>query len=377
MMTRKPQLVVFSPKSINSEFYRTNFCRLSVLNEVKGEYETVFLTFRKDTDKAIKQIYEASGFKFDRCISYASHLEEHFAIGKPKKYASWREYLEQVDLFTSQLGNVEQLIIAGNPLSTGSGINRKKNVLGSMLDTQKFMGFASTCNYMVGMMQMINLAKSTGCKIHNLIRDPLENALSHTDYLPAAKMEDYHDYDSPSYGFHRFDGYQHYLIHNEPAKLFPTDKTIDFTFGFSVITKEREKVYENFVQGVDIKNNKNQIFIRNKFENIDTFIDRDPYLNIIEQSRFTLQVPSYDDQHFSTARFVESLHRDCLPFISSDTVTNEFAPSFGIESELLAELVVDYSEIQDKIENTSETKRLELLNTLQQKVLNYERGLLL
>ena len=372
----KPKLVVFSPKAINSAFYRTNFCRLSVLNDIKDQYETVFITFRKDTDKAIKQIFESSGFLFDKCISYASHLEEQFTIGKPKQYGSWSEYLDKVDLF-SELDNVEQLIIAGNPLSTGSGINRKKNALGNLMETQKFMGFASTCNYVVGMLQMVNLAKRTGCKVHNLIRDPLENTLSHTDYLNTSVMEDYHDYDSPSYGFHRFDGYQHYLINNSTSRLFTPDKTIDFTFGFSVITKEREEVYQQFVKGVDIKNPKNRIFIRNKFIELDTFLDRDAYLDIIEQSRFTLQVPSYDVNHFSTARLVESLYRDCLPFISKDTVTEEFAPSFGIGSDLLGEIVVDYSEIQDRIDNMNEVKRLELLSELKTKVLNYERGLLL
>lgn len=373
---KKPKLVVFSSKAINSEFYRTNFSRLSVLSEVKDQYETIFLTFRKDTDKAIKEVAEKSGFIFDKCISYAKHLEDHFPIGKPKQYESWNEYLQKVDLF-SGLDSVEQLIIPGSPLSTGSGLTRKKNTLGKILETQKFMGFASTCNYMVGMMQLINLAKRTGCKIHNLIEDPLENTLSHTDYLPQSIMEDYHGYDSSSYKFHRFDGYQHYLIHNSPFKLFAPEKTIEFTFGFSVITDERNEVYKNFVKGIDVKNPKNRIFIRNKFEDIDTFIDRDAYLDVIEQSRFTLQVPSYDDKHFSTIRFIESLHRDCLPFISSDTITDEFAPSFGIGSDLLNELVVDYSEIQDKIDNTSETKRLELLNILKEKVLKYERGLLL
>lgn len=375
-MHNKPKLVVFSPKAINSSFYKTNFLRLSVLEEIKDQYETIFITFRKDVETTKKQLKEASGFTFDSVISYAKHLNEHFEIGSPKKYSSWRDYLNAVDLF-SELDNVEQIIIAGNPLSTNSGINREKNAIGSLMDTQKFMGFASTTNFMVGMLQIVNLAKRNGSKVHNLIRDPLENTLSHTNYLPASIHEDYHDYDSPSYKFHRFDGYQHYLLNHSPVKLFEPDKELDFIFGFSVITHERISVYERFVAGVNVEGTRNQIFIKNKFKDIDSFIDRDAYLDIIEKSRFTLQVPSYDKNHFSTARLVESLHRDCLPFISNDTVVDEWAKSFNIGQDLLDELIVDYSEIQQKIEETSEKKRLELLNTMKEKILVYEKGLLL
>lgn len=368
----KPKLVVFSPKAINSNFYRTNFLRLSVLNLVRDKYETIFITFRKDTEKTRKELQEASGFLFDRVVSYSDHLAESF--GTNRKYETWRDYLLEVDLF-SGLDDVEQIIIAGNPLSTASGINREKNVIGKLMDTNKFMSYMSTCNYMVGMLQMVNLAKRTGARVHNLIRDPLENTLSHSDYLPKSIFEDYHDYDSPSYEFQRFDGYQYYLEHHEPSKIFAPDKTIDFTFGFSVITHERVDVYKRFISGVNMDDTKNQIFIKNKFEDLDTFIDRDAYLDIIEQSRYTLQVPSYDSKHFSTARLVESLHRDCLPFISNDTVVDEFAASFNIGPDLLSELVVDYSEIQQKIETMSESKRLDLLNAMKQKVLKYERGL--
>jgi len=130
------------------------------------------------------------------------------------------------------------------------------------------------------------------------------------------------------------------------------------------------------MEGLNANKNLNvKLFVRHKRLEIDTFINRDDYLDAISKSRYTLLIPPYDLKHFSIYRFVESINNDCLPLITSDVYIDDFVKSFGIDLEIINKLIVEYSTIGNKVNEFSESERVELLEYFKTKCLTYERKL--
>lgn len=370
-MSGKPSIVIFSCKNLESAYYRTNFLRLSLLLDRPAGTKLIYLTPRKDTDRVRAGLYKHSGVLVDKVYSYANHLgEEIFADSA--KFQTWGEYLENKDLF-APIGEVSDIVIAGGLLFTSNGFDRPQNALAGCLGNSSCMRYVSVSSFLAGMLQLSNLQRRTGARIHECLRDPLENTLSHTSLLPASVYRTYFDYSSPSYGFQRLDGFQHWL--SRRRMIANPYKSLDLVFGFSVITDQRMGVYNRYRKGAkSMRGLTAKEFIRNKFTGEDTFIDREEYLKWIRLARYTIIIPSYDIRHFSSARFMESLANDCLPLIAEDCQAAEFAQSFGLDSSCLQALSVSYDRVGDKIKGISESQRSALLATLKEAVLQYKWG---
>jgi len=171
----------------------------------------------------------------------------------------------------------------------------------------------------------------------------------------------YHGYDVTHYDILRLDSSQY--MFNKNVKWFEPDKIYDFTFGYTVLQDSDRAKYIPWVNDMYGKFDKANLFVKSDCDMPDTSVSRTVYLNRIEESRFTLMLPSYDESCFSIYRFIESLDKNCLPIIHESCILGEVEQSYDVD---LSHLVVD--------EPMSEADRLELLDYYKSKFMVFEKG---
>lgn len=125
-------------------------------------------------------------------------------------------------------------------------------------------------------------------------------------------------------------------------------KTKKFSFGFTVVTEDREPLY---YQLADIENM--NFLVKFPKIGIDTTVKRSDYAEMIKESEFTLVIPSYEDTDFSSIRFWDAVTKACIPFIL-DTCKWEqaFVKHPEITKIIQEDLLVNADNVKDKIENT-------------------------
>jgi hypothetical protein len=140
----------------------------------------------------------------------------------------------------------------------------------------------------------------SGLPVEHFPSDPLETNLS------TFGVKEWFFYDYPGRSFHP---YVEQMVALQPG---PLEKTIDFTFGFSNVSRIpfRTELYNELKkQGVPFTY---------KGDEEDTLLPVPEYNRLLQHSRRTLIIPSYDTEHFSLIRYLEAEHRGCIPFIHKD-----------------------------------------------------------
>lgn len=349
------------PRPITSKYSKSLIQQLSILRD----REIVLVTPSK-TDEGARYIEEVAGVTIKEVIYYRNYYETQVFS---KKYKSWREYIEKENMFSSDF-KVDEVICFGGILSSACGLNRSMNKWNPTFNTQNQMNFIANGVHITAILQGIKLANTLDIPFYELCYDMQENSVAQLEYQPK-KFKVFHCYDMPVYGMERLDSLQHFLL-TQPVKMVVPDKDITLTFGMTVLTDSRSKPYESAMKALETVDSK-VLYIRHKELEIDTFVDRDTYLNKIERSYYTFIIPPYDPVQFSVYRFVESIYYNCLPLIASDCNLIDFIQSFNLDLEIVNEVVVSYDQLGDKIKNFSETRREELLEYFKEKVLVYER----
>lgn len=90
------------------------------------------------------------------------------------------------------------------------------------------------------------------------------------------------------------------------------EKTKDFTFGFTVTTDDRVAIYEEIKK---IEAQQMNFLVRYPKIDVNTCVKKSEYDKMLEHSRYTLIIPSYEVSDFSAIRFWEALFRDCVPLV--------------------------------------------------------------
>ena len=175
--------------------------------------------------------------------------------------------------------------------------------------------------------------------------------------------------------FENAERYLFYVSKKLDAKYFPfieyhdfmmtkhekLDKKFDFTFGMTNSNKDIDKTRGKYVEQLlelrktCTKDNGYNIFIRDKkIRKIDDFANYHDYLSLIEQSKYTLMLPAYDNKEFSMPRYIEGLSRECIPFITYDCMLEDaFSELIGIKNiiDKYNLIVNDLRDIPNKIQN--------------------------
>ena len=376
----KKNIIIFTTRPITSKYTKSLIEQMRILKEYQANGYNLILWTPKTLAKNTEYILQVSGVLIDEMVCYIDDYRRCMVDHKPPMYDTWYEFLDKED-WISQFENVSDIVIFGAMLSDAAGLTRKKNVYNSLMNKRAQMNFIQNGSYLCALFQLVKLSRERKIPIHEICYDPCEISLDLlTDYSPH-KLYCYHGYDDANYKFQRLDSLQSYLevkTNNWLENYFEndTEEVYDFTFGMTVLAKNRLKQYEDLMNGLNHNENlKANLFIRHKELNIDTFISRDEYLDFIKKSRYTLLIPSYDIQHFSVYRFIESIYNNCLPLITSDVCYDSFAESFDIDKEFIKKITVDYSTIGNKMNEINEDERLSILNYFKSKCLSYDKKL--
>jgi hypothetical protein len=286
------------------------------------------LLARNITDSSAK----ALGDYINLNISGVINSVTKYYYDKGFKLDSWVDFYNEVDV--SEFAKYNKIFIMSGMDLQGAGLNRQQKRVGSFPNDDGNIGFVSTGRQACNIVAILKAHKLYGTEIHELSYDPNELCLNlmHTDYKPLNNYYNYHGYDIPRYNMKRLDSLQYHFEHTR--NLFPEDKCYDITFGYTSMRGERTK-FEDFIEQTYSNFTTKNLYVRDKKKDINTLVDKDLYLQKLEQSRYTIIVPSYNETCFSIYRLIEALHNDCLPIISPTCRVDELETSFGISLEPL------------------------------------------
>lgn len=333
--------LLFSTRGITSKIETATSQQMSMLKTF-GSFDFLTSTL---TDRSSIFIEDNVGLDIQNNI-YISETYTKLC----KIIRTWDECYDLLDV--SNFSNYKNLIIYSGLFSTAAGFRRgtKRNFVFPKDSGQ--LGFHSVGKLIVGYLYMLKAHKEFGIPLHEVSRDPLEFNMDcvHPDYTPNSNYNLYHGYDIPRYNMKRLDTLQHYLLNSKTLFNVDNTKTIDFTFGMTLVSKERNYLMSDVKKMIGNFNNY-KFYLLDKQNDTSTFLTRNNYLDKISNSRFTMILPAYDLTCFSIYRLIESLDRNCLPLIHKDCVIKEVEKSFNVD---LSPLVTDIPFTEDR--------RLELLD---------------
>lgn len=297
-------------------------------------------------------------------INSQQNLYSDFYEQEAKLMGDWRTVYDNIDV--TSLKSYSNLYLIGGLDLWRSNLTRTGKRSGIFPHDSGQLKFESVGIHCCNILALLKAHREYGIPLHELAFDPNEMAIGL--FNPSVSTGDnytlYHGYNIPSYEISRLDSLQYYFA-NLPVSLFDeeSDKKYDFTFGYSMMPKSGREHYSDYITLVSQQFKSSNLYVKNSLTGEDTTLERDAYLSKIKQSRFTFMLPSYDNHCFSVYRFVEAIHNDCLPLIHPDCNLTDIMATFDID---LAPLVVTTA--------PSESNRVELLETLKDKVLPFKVG---
>jgi hypothetical protein len=312
------------------------------------------------TDAISHTLYKFNGMFLRNVICEVSQFYHKKGI----YMSNWMEFYDELDV--SSFEEYDDLYLIGGIDLWRSGLTRNGKRANVFPIDKGQINFISTGVRLANILALLKAHKTFGTRLHELAFDPNEMPMSqfHIDVAPTSNYWTYHGYDIPQYGIRRLDSSQYQF--NSELKLFAEDKIYDFTFGYTVLQRSERIKYTEWVNDMAAKFHKANLFIKSDHSDHgleDTSVSRSVYLNKIEQSRYTLILPSYDENCFSVYRFIESLDKKCLPIIHKSCILKDIEKSYNVD---LSPLVVD--------EPMRETDRIELLDYYISKLMPFTKG---
>ena len=164
-----------------------------------------------------------------------------------------------------------------------------------------------------------------------------------------------------------------YALFKSSNKNKTAKKVYDFCFCCLCVQKERQEIGEKIKR---LENINDKWFVR-VFDKSGSALKQDEYYDLLQQSKTTLIIPSYDKSMFCMMRFFEAMFRDCIPLISSDCNLNDVKETFEDIYEFIIknDLIIDVgNEIRikekiQKIDANDMTKQFYELSSIK-KILN-------
>jgi len=306
-----------------------NVCRH--VNSLKRSHDTVHMLTGNSENSPITINNHTAGKVV--VTKYHNHYSSFYS-NEAKNMTDWMEVYAAINPIA--LKNYDALYIIGGVDLHRSNLGRFENRVGVFPHDRGQLKFESCGIHLVNILALVKAHNEYGIPLHELAYDPNEMScdLFHPDIAPVRGRGYYlyHGYDIPRYGALRLDSLQCWL-EDSTNPLFPedySDKTYDFTFGYTVPLNSEREHYPSDIETVSSKFTRSNVFGKNEYTSTNTHISADRYLDLIKQSRFTYMLPSYDKHCFSGYRFLESIYHDCLPLIHGDCNIEDIGTSFGV-----------------------------------------------
>jgi len=333
MWNDKQNILITVNRSLSSKYVFHTICDIgsSFYSELKEEYNVYFLT----QYGSVKNIYrlfnkENRSVFFDEVIL----LNDSIKSLDYKAAKDWNEIYENIEI--DFLQKFERVIEIGSAISEGAFLKRQKINREKLFNSTAQFKYLSVRKIKETLMFTIKVAEKNNVPIEHYIIDPQE--LDYNDIGVPSKR--HFPYSSNVANFERHDAFLNYYKKNSQSH----QKTIDFVFGYTILTEDRvNNMYEILVDKLKSKNIR--LFLRDKYNDIDTFIKKDDYLNLVKESKFTLIIPAYDTKTFSAFRYIESIYSDCLPLILDTNYLEEVRESLYIPDDI----IVNLNNIEEKI----------------------------
>ena len=309
------------------------------------------------TDAIAQTLYKFNGMRINDVVGDVSK----FYLDKGIHMSDWMEFYNSLDVTAFE--QYDDLYLMGGVDLWRSGLTRNGKRAGIFPTDRGQINFVSTGIRLANILALLKAHNTFGTRLHELAFDPNEMPMSqfHEDVAPTENYWVYHGYDIPHYNIKRLDSSQYAF--SKEMKWFEADKIYDFTFGYTVLQSSERAKYIDWVNEMYSKFDNANLFVKSDCDEEDTSVPRNVYLNRIEESRFTLMLPSYDESCFSVYRFLESLDKKCLPIIHESCILTDIEKSYDVD---LSPLVVN--------EPMPESQRLELLDYYIAKFMAFDRG---
>jgi hypothetical protein len=327
------------------------------IKSIQSKSEVVDALSDGSTDAIANTLYKFNGMSIRSVVGAVTS----FYLDKGIHMSNWMDFYNELDV--SAFEQYDDLYLMGGVDLWRSGLTRNGKRSGVFPTDRGQINFVSTGLRLANILALLKAHNTFGTRLHELAYDPNEMPMSqfHPDVAPKENYWVYHGYDIPHYNIKRLDSSQ-YQFKGTP-KWFESDKKYDFTFGYTVLQSSDRAKYIDWVNDMASKFPNANLFVKSDCDIEDTSVSRSVYLNKIEESKFTLMLPSYDESCFSIYRFIESLDKKCLPIIHKSCILKDVEQSYNVD---LSPLVVD--------EPMSEATRVELLDYYRCKFLVFEKG---
>ena len=271
-------------------------------------------------------------------------------------YDNWLEVYNTLDI--TSLPEIDEIIEVGSALSEGNRLQFGVTDFNNLFMSKAQFKFISGRKQKENILLAYKIASTRNIKLRHFIIDPQE--VNYNDFnFKGIEYERFFPYTSA-----KFDFIKHNAFLNSYIGRTSFEKDFDFVFGYTILTQDRSSSTNYLNEVLDsISDLKTKIFLRDKYNNIDTFVKKDEYLDYINKSKFTLIIPSYNEETFSAFRYIESIYSGCVPLILNTVDISEAKNSLYIPDELIvsAETILDtinnincdelLLKIKDKLEN--------------------------
>lgn len=352
------KVLIYTTRSLNGVWIESLRQQLKVVETIADEADILLTT---KTENSVGELSSAIQFKLNPVHYYRDRYFDEVV-----NMNSWEDAYDDIDV--EPLLQYDKIIIFGGLLSDASGAK-----LGGKSEYRFPHNMRNQINFItVGLpkyhMLALNKAHHHGVEVHEVIYDPQELSMDrwHELFQPKENYYKYHGYEDSRYNFNRLDSLQYYYknIFNM-EELDSNKKDIDFTFGYTCVTKERKWVSDEIEQICSMFDTY-KLFAKDKIKGIDTSIPRKKYLEYIARSKYTLIIPAYDVTSMSIYRIIESLELNCLPLFHANCNIELIEKSFDVN---LSNLIIN-----DEYKPLTDDERYDIIKQLKNKICNYEKG---
>lgn len=311
--------LLFSTRPLSGKFVHSLVEQFKLVESV-GECDILLMN---KTTSLVEYVNVVAHTAFNPVEHYFNWYHEHGI-----KCRNWEDVYERLDV--TPLQKYENIFMFGGLLSESAKLKRgSKRAAKFPVNDHAQIKFISTGVILTHVLALLKAHREYNIPLHEIIYDTQEVGLGgiHPDWRPNNNYFLYHGYDIPRYHCRRLDTLQWFYA-NANITRENIAKDIDFTVGYTIITRDRSNA-AGYVSDIANKFANTKLFVHDKLSGTSNFVSRPEYLNWIARSKYTAVIPPYDTSSISIFRIIESLQHDCIPLIHPQCQVTELEQSFN------------------------------------------------
>ena len=342
LMNKDNKVLIYSTRAISSIYSKLLVEQMNIVENFADDIHLMTHTKTDKSYKLAKEISNLNNLKYFKSDYLRFYMED---VIKEKKFNSWDEIIDAIDI--SGLKDFNRFYLFGGMLSSVNKRFLKSSGNFPYSFTWKFQSLATKYIFICA---ILKASKEYNIPITEIIFDPQEMSL---DLVSSEKLKidkNLHDLKFniaiPEYNVDKFDMMQYLYSLKPECDIKFTEKEYDMIFGYTCLWKERSETMNQILKSLN-QFEKKQLFTKDIYLDIDTFIPRDEYLKYISKSKYTLIIPSYDRTQVSILRILESIHNNCIPLFTPDNnfdILLKSFPDFNYKDYILDENFKQFSE---------------------------------